>query len=101
MIKSLKEKGYRYLIYASYLFYIISFLGISLTAPSYHRILTEIIKVYVSILLIYNFNPWGKKECSKLDKDLAFSAAIFLIFTTILGETALFYTNNIINDVKK
>jgi len=101
MTKSLKEIGYRYLIYSSYIFYIVSFLGISFVAPSYHRLLLEIIKIYVSILLIYNFNPWGKKECTRLDRELAFSAAIFLIFTTILGETALYYTNDIINDVKK
>lgn len=100
MGKTLKEKSYRYLIYASYFLYIVSFLGISFIAPEYHNLLTEIIKIYVCLLLIYNFNPFGKKECTKLDRELAFSAAWFLVFTTILGQSAIYYTKHFINKVK-
>ena len=42
MGKTLKENGYRYLIYASYFLYIVSFLGISFIAPEYHNLLIEI-----------------------------------------------------------
>ena len=99
MIKKLKETSYWYLVYASYILYIISFLGVSFVAPEYHNILIEVIKIYVCILLIYNFNPWGKKECTNLDKNLAFSAACFLIFTTVLGQSAILYTRNFINKI--
>jgi hypothetical protein len=101
MFKKLKEQSYWYLVYASYILYIISFLGISLIAPEYHSFLIEIIKIYVCILLIYNFNPWGKKECTNLDKNLAFSAAWFLVLTTVLGQAAILYTHNFINKIKK
>tara|TARA_B100001063_G_scaffold66696_1_gene60686 strand:- start:3 stop:314 length:312 start_codon:yes stop_codon:yes gene_type:complete len=100
MIKKLKEQSYWYLVYASYALYIISFLGISFVAPEYHSLLIEIIKIYVCVLLIYNFNPWGKKECTTLDKNLAFSAAWFLVLTTVLGQAAILYTHNFIDTVK-
>ena len=100
MGKTLKEKGYRYLIYASYFLYIVSFLGISFIAPEYHNLLIEIIKIYVCLLLIFKFNPFGNKECTKLDRELAFSAACFLILTTVLGQAAEYYTDNIVNKVK-
>jgi hypothetical protein len=100
MTKTLKEKSYWYLIYASYALYIISYLGVSYIAPDYHTTLTEVIKIYVCVLLIYNFNPWGKKECTSLDKTLAFSAAWFLVLTTILGQAAIYYTTHFISKVK-
>jgi hypothetical protein len=100
MTKTLKEKSYWYLIYVSYALYIISYLGVSYIAPEYHSVLTEIIKIYVCVLLIYNFNPWGKKDCTSLDKSLAFSAAWFLVFTTILGQSAIYYTKHFISKVK-
>jgi hypothetical protein len=52
------------------------------------------------VLLIYNFNPWGKKECTHLDKTLAFSAAWFLVLTTILGQATIYYTKHFISKVK-
>jgi len=100
MAKTLKEQSYWYLIYASYILYFISYLGVSYIAPNYHHVLTEIIKIYVCVLLIYNFNPWGRKECTSLDKTLAFSAAWFLVLTTILGQAAVYYTKHFINEVK-
>lgn len=95
------EKGYKYLLYLSYFLFIVSFLGISYAAPEYNNTLTEIIKVYICILLIYRFNPLnGKKKCSEFDKQLAFSASVFLFLTTILGQILYFFVvNNVKNDI--
>lgn len=96
-----KEKVFRYLLYTSYFLYIVSFLGISYLAPTYHNLLSEIIKIYVCILLILRFNPIYMKKCSEFDKELVFSAAVFLFFTTIIGQIAIYYTDHIISKVKK
>ena len=97
---SLKENTFTYLIYLSYFLYIVSFLGVSYLAPTYHPLLLEIIKIYICILLIFNFNPFSKKKCSDFDKQLAFSAACFLFFTTVLGQIAIFYTRHFVSKVK-
>ena len=96
---NITEKRYRYLLYVSYFFYIISFLGISFIAPKYHKILVEIIKIYVCLILIRRFNPISHKKCSTFDKELAFSAACFLLLTTIIGELAVYITKNLTIDV--
>ena len=95
------EKGYKYLLYLSYFLFIVSFLGISYVAPQYNSTLTEIIKVYICILLIYRFNPLnGKKKCSEFDKQLAFSASVFLFLTTVIGQIIYFnFVNKVKNDI--
>ena len=57
-------------------------------------------ELLIQQVVFYNFNPWGKKECTSLDKTLAFSAAWFLVLTTILGQAAIYYTTHFISKVK-
>lgn len=97
---NITEKGYRFLLYLSYFLYIVSFLGIAIVAPEYHKSLTEIIKIYICLLLIRRFNPLTHKRFSPFDKELAFSAGCFLLLTTIFGEIAIYFTKNAINKVK-
>ena len=80
------QKLYYLLSYFSIFLYIVAFIGFSINAPKYLLLLQEIMKIYISIILILRFNPYYKIEFNKnnyeFDRKLAFSSGIFLLLTT-------------------
>lgn len=76
------EKTYFIILYTSYILYAITIFGIWDKAPEYYESLNYYLKIYVSIILIYFFNPFFKQEMNKFHRDVAFSAGIFLLTTT-------------------
>lgn len=72
--------------YITVFLYLIAFVGLSINAPKYLSILHEILKIYISIILILRFNPYNKynfnKENYDFDRKIAFSSGVFLLFTT-------------------
>ena len=85
----LYENIYRYIIYFvyfTYFLYILAIFGITKYAPTYLTTLRNVIKIYVSLILIIKFNPITFKgdRISKFDKNLIFSSALFLLLSTSL-----------------
>ena len=80
------QKLYYLLSYFSIFLYILAFIGLSLSAPNYLLLLQEIMKIYISIILILRFNPFHKIKFNKnnyeFDRKLAFSSGVFLLLTT-------------------
>jgi hypothetical protein len=80
------QKLYYLLSYFSIFLYIVAFIGFSFNAPKYLLLLQEIMKIYISIILILRFNPYYKIEFNKnnyeFDRKLAFSSGVFLLLTT-------------------
>jgi len=80
------QKLYYLLRYFSIFLYIVAFIGLSFNAPKYLLFLQEIMKIYISIILIFRFNPYYKIEFNKnnyeFDRKLAFSSGVFLLLTT-------------------
>ena len=80
------QKLYYLLSYFSIFLYIVAFIGLSFNAPKYLLLLQEIMKIYISIILILRFNPYYKIEFNKnnyeFDRKLAFSSGVFLLLTT-------------------
>ena len=80
------QKLYYLLSYFSIFLYILAFIGLSFNAPKYLLLLQEIMKIYISIILILRFNPYYKIEFNKnnyeFDRKLAFSSGVFLLLTT-------------------
>ncbi len=78
------EHIYEYLLYISYMMYIFIIFGVTKYAPEYLNSLKNIIKVYISLILIIKFNPFNFKErkLREFDNRLVFSAAIFLLLST-------------------
>lgn len=80
------QKLYYLLSYLTIILYVIAFIGLSFNAPKYLLLLQEIMKIYISIILILRFNPYYKIEFNKnnyeFDRKLAFSSGIFLLLTT-------------------
>ena len=71
----------------TYILYIVSLLGLSKTntAP-YVTVIHSYIQIYVSLFLMYRFNPFrNKKEFSELDKKIAFTAGTFLLMSGTIG----------------
>ncbi len=85
------EKAFIYGLYVSYILYAIVFLGLSTTAPKYLSYLRGFLKLYVSIFLIWRFNPYNNEKMTLFDKRVVFSSAIFLLTTTTLTQVVLKY----------
>ena len=59
--------------------------GISSKAPQYLDDLQYYVKIYVSLFLIYRFNPFRRVKFTGLDAKVAFSAGVFLLTTTAIN----------------
>ena len=79
-----------------YFLYLLIALGLSATAPKYLSFLDYYVKIYVSLFLILRFNPFRHVKFTSLDKKIAFSAGVFILFaTTSINQTLISYINNI------
>jgi len=70
------------IIITTYLLYVAIVLGVFTQAPQYLSTLQYYTKLYVSLFLIYRFNPFRKVLFTHLDSQIAFTAGMFLITTT-------------------
>ena len=77
----------------SYLLYFLLLLGVS-TTPRYYDSIRTIVQVYISLFLIWRFNPFRQTQFNYLDKRIAFSAGVFLLSTSII--TDIFKASNIL-----
>lgn len=83
-IHKLQEIVFNYVIIITYILYFLIFVGLSSSAPEYLNDLQNYTKIYVSLFLIFRFNPFREIEFTKLDAKIAFSAGLFLLTTTAL-----------------
>lgn len=80
------EKVFDAIMNGIFLLYIIVALGLSASAPVYLSTLEYYIQIYVSLFLIYRFNPFRSVKFTDLDRKIAFNAGIFLVTTTALNQ---------------
>ena len=71
---------FNYVTYLTYFLYILIALGISASAPKYLDDLLFYTKLYISVFLIYRFNPRNKVKFTPLDAKIVFNAGLFLLF---------------------
>ena len=76
----------------TWLLYIIIALGLSASAPNYLDDLQYYTKIYVSLFLLLRFNPFRQIKFTELDREIAFSAGVFLLATTAINS---FLINNL------
>ena len=74
-------------------------LGISATAPKYLFYLDYYVKIYVSLFLIWSFNPFNRRrKFTSLDRKISLTAGIFVLFsTTSINKIIIDYLKNILN----
>lgn len=77
--------AFKYMYYMIYGLYIAIALGLSVKAPQYLDWLLSLSKLYVSLFLIWRFNPFRRVTFTKLDATVAFSAGTFLLATTAIN----------------
>ena len=65
-----------------YILYFLIALGLSATAPKYLSFLDYYVKIYVSLFLIWRFNPFRDVKFTSLDKKIAYNAGLFILFAT-------------------
>ena len=83
------------IIYITWALYISILLGLSVNAPQYLDDLQYYVKIYVSLFLIYRFNPLRRVNFTRLDAKIAFSAGLFLITTTAINTILKTYLSNV------
>ena len=75
--------------------YICLAFGIFTVSPQYLTTLDYYVKIYISLFLLYRFNPFRTIEFNELDKKIAFNAGIFLFTTTAINSFLIHYLKNI------
>jgi hypothetical protein len=81
-----------------YVLYFLIALGLSATAPKYLSFLDYYVKIYVSLFLIWRFNPFRNVNFKPLDKKIAFNAGLFVLFaTTSINQILIDYLKELKN----
>ena len=96
-IDEFQHRAFNFVVYISYFLYFLIVFGLMANAPEYLEQLQSYIKLYVSLFLIIRFNPLRKLEFSELDKEISFSAGVFLFTTTTITEIIIIYFTEIKN----
>jgi hypothetical protein len=102
MIPLNKEEVFTYAVYVSYFLYIVIALGLSRTAPIYLSYLDSFIRIFVSLFLIVQFNPFSHvTQFNDFDRKVAFSAGVFTFATTSVNQLLLFFYYKVKSTIKK
>jgi len=96
---NLMERVFLILTYFSYLLYFFIYLNVWNKAPEYLNTISNLLQLYVALLLIYFFNPFTKKMYGKFHKRLAFSSGVMLL-TSVSFESLLSKINEIKNFIQ-
>jgi hypothetical protein len=71
------------------------------SAPYYLDLVNTVIKIYISIFLLWRFNDFRNVEVTSLDKKIIFNGALYLFFSTVLVEIIVNNLASVDADVHK
>jgi len=97
-IHKFQNRMFDIVIYTTYFLYIVVALGLSTQAPQYLNDLLYFTKVYVSLFLVYRFNPFRDVQFTELDRKIAFSAGTFLLATIAIDKIIKNYLSQLTNN---
>lgn len=90
------DKAYNYYIIISYVIYFAVLIGVFSTVPQYVVVINSFIKIVIACILLYKFNPFQQNYIlSKFEKKIVFSAGIYLLLTTFVGEYLVSYQDKL------
>ena len=82
---NLHTSAYLWTIFIIHLIYAVVLVGLVEAEPHYLTTIEYYVKVYVSIFLIWRFNPYyHTRQFTDTDRRIVFSAAIFIVTTSVL-----------------
>ena len=93
-VKTQSSTVYMTIVWLLYTIYIMAFLGIYYVNPEYTKTLSLIVRLFVSFVLLYRFNPLYKVTLSESDRTLIFAAGFFLFVNTGITEVLFRYMKN-------
>lgn len=82
-LHNFQNKLFDVVLYSIYILYFLIFFGLSMSAPRYLQIIDLFFKLYISLFLIWRFNPFRTVPFTSLDKKIIFNAAVFLLIISI------------------
>jgi hypothetical protein len=91
---SFQSDAFNYTKYLMYFLYLIVALGLSTSAPVYLDSLVYYTKLYISLFLIFRFNPFRETKMTPLDAKIAFNSGMFLLFATSVNGVIGLYIEN-------
>jgi hypothetical protein len=81
----LHTSAYLWTVFLIHVTYAIVLVGLVETEPSFLANVEYYVKVYVSVFLILRFNPYRHTgKFTEIDRRIVFSAAIFIVTTSVL-----------------
>ena len=85
-----------------YIIFGLSLIGVYIVSPTLLPVITNLVKLYIAVLLIRKFNPYlpAGTPVRTYDKELIFSSAIFLLLTTTFGDILQTYGHLLIERLK-
>jgi hypothetical protein len=93
-----QEKMFDLIIYATYVLMVLSYLGLNEYAPTYLSMMDYYVRIYISLFLIWRFNPLRMQyEFTDLDRKIAYSAGVFILTTTALKKYIDFVKDDLTN----
>ena len=85
-----QDKVFDFVVYMSYIGYIAILMGaIAYSHSKYLGYMHMVIQLYISLFLIWRFNPFFKVKYNYFDKKIAFNAGVFLLSTSIINNIAM------------
>jgi len=85
---------YDYLTLLSTILYVFVLFGVFQFAPTYLVFITSIIKIYISVMLLYKFNLFRDTiTITSNDKKMIFASGLYLLLTTTIGDYLVAYTD--------
>ena len=94
ILYKIQNNMYDVITYITVILYIVILFGLSINAPEYLKQLNLIVKIYISLFLIYRFNPYRRIRINDLDVKMSFSAGLFLLASIVVN-------NKLINTIKE
>jgi hypothetical protein len=80
----------------TYILFVIYAVGFSKDAKTYLDRINAVVKIYISLFLIWRFNPFRTIIITQLDKKIIFTGGVFLFSTTIIHNILLKYLDSTI-----
>lgn len=88
-------------IVSTYTLYILFAVGVVKSAPQYLETLDYYVKIYISLFLLWRFNPFTKIHFTDLDRKISFTAGVFLFTTSAVNQILIKYLSNAKTVVQK
>ena len=95
ILYDIQNNIFNIIIFVSYVSYAFIALGLFSTSPKYLETLDYYVKIYISLFLLWRFNPFTKIKFTDLDRKIAFTAGLFIFTTTAVNKILISYFKEI------